>query len=281
MTLVGVRATHPWLDHVMRISGYPQINSPENWAKSNLKLGAAVNAVVRHLQLEPPKVIQITDISLQRLQDSLQQNQPKPNNSVVSSTHSQASTSMQPESASPPPDYDAISFHIPIPPVPTSFPELENLTSAELHNLHDNEEAFDSLAQSMSSVATLKDLMQSIFKGNVETAHSHLDQNREQLETLHAEVSALHSELQGKVLNFQNLEKQLPKSDTDDNVKLIRKLTTAKKEALNESEKIASRWVNDNEAEHSLDDFVEEFIHKRSVHHLRAAKVERLQHLKR
>merc|ERR1712194_545150 len=105
-------------------------------------------------------------------------------------------------------------------------------------------------------VATLKDLMQSIFKGNVETAHSHLDQNQEQLETLHAEVSALHSELQGKVLNFQNLEKQLPKSDTDDNVKLIRKLTTAKKEALNESEKIASRWVNDNEAEHSLDDFV-------------------------
>jgi len=278
MTLVGVRATHPWLDNSMRITGYPQINNPENWARSNLKLGAAVNAVVRHLQLEPPNVIQVTDISLQRLQSSLQKNKPKPNNSTASSnsSHISATTSTRPEPESPPPpDYDAINFRIPT--VPTEFPELENLSYSELQKLYGNEEAFQNLVQSMSSVSTLKDLMQSIFKGNVETAHAHIDQNQEQLETLHAEVSALHDELQGKVQTFQSLEKQLPKSDTDDTVGLIRKLTKAKKEALNESEKLASRWVDDKEAESSMNDFVEEFLEKRVVHHLRAAKIERIQ----
>lgn len=280
MTLVGVRASHPWMDNSMRISGYPPINSSESWTASNLKLGAAVNAVVRHLQLEPPQVIQITDISLQRLQDSLQENRPtpKPHSSVSSSSTGNAQTSIKPEPESSPPGYDAINFHIPISPIPDSFPELENLSCTELQNLHDDEDAFNALVQSMSSVATLKDLMQSIFKGNVETAQSHLDQNQEQLETLHAEVSALHHEFQEKVQVFQSLEGQLPKSDKDDNkVTLIRKLTAAKKEALKESDKLADQWVESREAEASLNDFVEDFLEKRAVHHVRASKIERLQ----
>merc|ERR1712039_171829 len=107
----------------------------------------------------------------------------------------------------------------------------------------------NAMVQSMSSVATLKDLMQSIFKGNVETAQSHLNQHQEQLESLHAEVSALHHDLQEKVQIYKSLESQLPESDKDgEKTSLIRKLTIAKKEALNESEKLASHWVDNDEA---------------------------------
>ena len=81
----------------------------------------------------------------------------------------------------------------------------------------------------MSSVSNLKYLIQTTIKRNVEIVHAHIDQNQEQLEILHAKVSILHDELQGKVQIFQSLEKQSPRSDTDETVGLIRKLTKAKK----------------------------------------------------
>lgn len=103
MTLVGVIAQHSWLDTRMRITGYQPISSESSWTSSGLKLGTAVNAVVQHMQLNPPEVIQITDDSLQRIQASIapqeqqkqQQSSPLPN--PVASGASE-----------PPPDYNTI-----------------------------------------------------------------------------------------------------------------------------------------------------------------------------
>ena len=72
MTLVGVQATHPWIDDKMRITGYQYINSQYHWSTSGIKLGQAVDGVIKYFQLNPPNIVQITDPGLQRIQESIQ-----------------------------------------------------------------------------------------------------------------------------------------------------------------------------------------------------------------
>ena len=100
MTLVGVIAQHPWLDTRMRITGYQPISSESSWTTSGLKLGSAVNAVVQHLQLNPPEIIQITDESLQRIQASIAPQQQQQVNQTPKNVSSGASE--------PPPDYNTV-----------------------------------------------------------------------------------------------------------------------------------------------------------------------------
>uniref|UniRef100_A0A7S2IGW3 VPS37 C-terminal domain-containing protein n=1 Tax=Helicotheca tamesis TaxID=374047 RepID=A0A7S2IGW3_9STRA len=281
MTLVGVRATHPWVDGKMRVIGYDPVNSAQNWASSGLLLGNAVSTVVQHLQLYPPNVIEITDDSLQRLQASIQggaaggggrQQQNRFPSNPPRSSLTQA-----------PPDYQTAletgggddDHNIPIPPVPSSFPELESMSRSEMQELLDDEEKYQAFVEEMPSVKTLNDLKSSIFKGNVETAESNL-KHEEELGELHAEVQSLKEGLKEKVEKFRELEsKQAELTRPPDKRDVIKKLTKAKKDAFNESEDIASAWLDDG-GEDDIDEFVEKFLERRTVHHMRAAKIERL-----
>lgn len=274
MTLVGVNATHPWIDNTMRVVGYSPLSSDKIWSSSNLKLGEAVNAVVRHLQLEPPQVIQVTDPSLQRLQQTL-----------TSKNQTQKVSQNQPDSSAsvsdpPPPEYESVNFHIPIPPIPTSFPEIDNLSQRELQNLLDDDDAFHNLLSTMSSVTTVKDLMNSIFKGNLEAATMQLEKE-ERMQIIHGEVISLQNSLQEKNESFQKLflENKSILQPNSDNKEIIRALTKKKKEAFEESEKFAQAWIDDQED--SVDDFIKKFLEIRKVHHMRAAKIERLQQIEK
>ena len=53
MVLHGVTARHPWIDSQMKVVNYPPISSDLRWKQSNMKLGDAVYAVIRHFQLNP------------------------------------------------------------------------------------------------------------------------------------------------------------------------------------------------------------------------------------
>jgi Modifier of rudimentary (Mod(r)) protein len=68
MTLAGVNARHPWLDHRMRVIGYEPIQSYKVWVSSRILLGTAVHEVVKHLQINPPEIIEITDSGLRSIQ---------------------------------------------------------------------------------------------------------------------------------------------------------------------------------------------------------------------
>jgi len=273
MQLVGVRATHAWLDTRMRVTGYQPITSASAWASSGIKLGNAVNTVVQHFQLKPPSIIEITDESLKRIQNSIaQQNQ---GGGGSSSGHGRDE---------PPPDYNSLGgeeegveaemCHMPIPAVPASFPELDNMSRAEMQELLDDDDKFNAFVENMSAVTTLNDLKESIFKGNVETAETNL-KREEEVRSLHAEVSALQDSLKEKVEVFRELEaRQAELCAPPDRRTVIKKLTQAKKEAFDESEELASIWVDDGEMD--IDEFVEKFLERRTVHHIRAAKIERL-----
>lgn len=271
MTLVGVRVRHPWLDTRMRVIGYSPITSDHEWASSRILLGKAVGTVVQYLQLNPPEVIEITDPSLKRIQETIAQQSGQHKRQTSRPPHDNA-----------PPDYESVmqvdserNFHMPIPAVPSSFPELESMSLDEMRELLDDETKFTAYVSRMSAVTTLNDLRESIFKGNVETAETNL-KHEEELDALHAEVSALRDTLKDKITKFRELEaRQTELCTPPDKREVIRQLAKAKREAYDESEELASEWI-DGGSTMDIDDFLEKFLERRTLHHTRAAKIERL-----
>ena len=162
----------------------------------------------------------------------------------------------------------------PIPAVPASFPELDSMSKEEMEDLLDNEDRFRSFVEQMSAVTTLIDLQFSVQKGNVETSETNL-KREDELTMLHAEVSSLQSDLREKTEAFRALEAQQAKlCAPPDRREVIRKLTFAKKQAYKESEDVASAWIDEGDGD--VDDFINKFMEQRTVHHTRAAKLERL-----
>jgi len=70
MSLIGVRATHPWIDSSMKVVGFQPISSIESWNAGGLPLGKVVKDVVQHFQLNPPTILEILDPSVQKIQPS-------------------------------------------------------------------------------------------------------------------------------------------------------------------------------------------------------------------
>lgn len=283
MTLAGVVAVHPWLDARMRVIGYPPIVSDIQWSSFNITLGKAVNEVVQYFQLNPPTIQQITDQSLAKLQH--QQQQP---------THlRQPSQPPHYLGNPPPPTYEAAMqsddfsprsgepFHMPIPAVPSTFPELNSMSQDQLKTLLNEQEAFSKYVDSMNAVTTITDLQTSIVEGNVDSAKANLAR-QEELETLHAEVSVLKSTLNERIAHFHKLEKRQKELSTPaDPRTVVKQLQVVKREAFTESERIASDWLasddsGGNSSTASVDDFLSAFMKKRELYHLRGAKIERL-----
>lgn len=283
MTLVGVKARHPWLDERMRVTGYPPIESEGQWGASRMRLGAAVNAVVQHLQLNPPSSIRIIDESLQKIQSSI--GQPQPDEDQPQPQQQQQSSPAHGGPASePPPDYntvlqdeeeiDDVLRDIAIPEVPSLFPEVDGMTEEEMQELLEDGEKFRSYLGKLPSVQGLFKLQSSVREGNVSIAEENLAREVE-LTALHEEVSSLQTGLAERLDEFRALEaKQALICSPPDRRDVVRKLTAAKRQAYKESEELASDWVDANDGR--VDDFFETFMEGRIVHHMRAAKLERL-----
>lgn len=257
MHLVGVRVRHPWIDSKMRVVGYSQITSEDNWIASEVKLGDAVSRVVKNLQLDPPDVMEIMDQALKKMQ-----------------AHSGSCHQRTEESKAN--NFEESSSFLNLPPVPISFPDLDTMSKIELENLSNDNPALDAYLDKMEAVKMVKDLSTSIYKGNLETAECNL-KKKEDAETLHAECEALSATFHEKLADFQILEQQQNKIFKPcDTKEVVQRLRKAKKESGNESEELALRWIDNGGMD--IDEFVDQFLEKRIIHHERAAKLERLQY---
>lgn len=269
MTLVGVRATHPWLDSRMRVVGYSPVQSDLSWQGARILLGAAVHEVVKHFQLQPPTLLEITDAGLKRLQSNL-------GNSNTSGNRSSATMQPSYTSQDAPPDYESL-FQIPdMPNIPTNFDEyLDSMSRDDMQQLLDDELDFLTFASTLPTYKKLQELGSSILDENVHTAEANLKQEA-RVKELHANVTELQESLQTKLLVYESLEAEQNKlCAPPDKKDVMKKLQKAKRQALDESEAIAEEWVEDGG---NVKDFLEEFMEKRQLHHVRAAKIERLQH---
>jgi len=281
MTIAGVKARHPWLDSRMRVSGYIPIQTDETWKSSRLLLGQAVHEVVKHLQIEPPEVLEITDAGLRSIQSKqrsyVSRTATNNNSATGSSTGNHASSSPSsaassaPSSGSAPPDYSSVLMDMPD--IPRVFPELDALSREELEQLLDDELDFIAFVNKLPIFHTIQSTANDALNENAATAKSHVEK-QDELDTLYKDVTELKGTLEAKIRHFLKLEQEqdalCAPPDTRD---VMRKLAKGKKEASQESERIADDWVEDGS---NVEDFVRNFVEKRRVHHLRAAKIELL-----
>jgi len=259
MILVGAKVSHPWVDLKYRITGFPQIASDRAWEESGMKLGDAVSQVVLHLQLNPPTVIEITDQFLKKMQ---------PANSVVTNTSGQG-----------PPSYDSVSdpdpeieFDFEI---PTSFPTLDALSKDEISHLLTDNDVFDEFASILPSKSAILEFKSDLQNENITKAKD-IVTHKDELEFMFKEVESLSTEFQNNMEKYKELKSKQHELKRPMDVRdVTKKLTIAKKEAFEESEEVASCWVDDT-SEMPINIFVQEFLEKRNIFHERAAKIEML-----
>jgi len=296
MTLVGIRATHPWLDRHLRVTGYLPIQSKSAWENSGLLLGEAVNAVVQHFQLNPPELFEIIDENLKRIQSRLAPpnvSSAPPNVSSQSGNtlYSSAQVVQEEEIQSDlPPHFrsvlkfnttdasvrEAMMSNVHIPSAPTEFPESSDITLSDANELLQSEAMFVSTLEGMPYVKTMLASRESVTEETLKIAQSNLEKE-EELKEKYDEVKDLQKSLKEKIDTFNKLQnKQERLLKPTDKRTALSKLQVAKRDAFNESEEIASDWINNGL---NIDDFIDSFIEKRTVHHVRAAKIERMQYL--
>ena len=278
MTLAGVEAQHPWLDYRMRVIGYPPIQSSEAWSAANVLLGAAVHAVIQHLQLHPPTIKRFVDSGLSSIQTKQaassgavnrgSRNPPPPayhesimqSSAVETKGHAPAST----------PD------HVDWPNIPPHFKELDALSRDRLEELLKNELEFRAFTNQLDIIKKYNSIQGEQLSKNVAVAQENLKYEKD-IEELHKNITKLQKELQTKVKTFQALEKKQDALCQPPAVaKVIRDLTKAKKEANAQSEHIANKWL---QTAVPVETFLEEFMTAQKVQHVRAAKLELLERL--
>jgi ESCRT-I complex subunit VPS37 len=257
---------------------YSSMASDETWESSGLLLGKAVNEVIKHLQLNPPTNITITDPQLKKIQATI--SRPPDAQHQRMPSHPPRQTSFDA-----PPDYETLlhaqpsttdDMHIPMPTIPAQFSQIEAMGKSEIKALLDSEQSFREFAQTVMSGEALFDLRDEIKEGNLEMARANLEKE-DDLKKLHASVASLRLDLKTSLeaLNgLQERHKELcgPRDRRD----LMRRLNQAKRQALDESEEIATEWV-EGKSEKSVEEFLETFLERRTIHHMRASKLEKLQ----
>lgn len=277
MTLAGVRAKHPWLDSRMRITGYAPIQTDEAWRSKGILLGAAVHEVVKHLQLNAPKVVEITDPGLRSIQPKAQGNNSTPPSSGRSSLAQQDKpTAVSENGDDAPPNYETLlNFPgVELPQIPASFDCLNSLSRDDLEKLLEDEIQFMSFVNKLPVMEKILEVRCSLLDKNAGNAMANLDKEKE-LKKLHQEVTLLQKELKVGIQNFQNLEKmQDSLCAPPDTRSVLKQLTKAKKEALDSSEDMAEEWLEDGG---DPDQFVKTFVQQRMNHHIQASKIELIQ----
>lgn len=314
MTLVGVRADHDWLDARHRVIGYAPIRSDESWNAARILLGAAVHQVVEHFQLHPPRIIEITDPGLQKIQtNSSSASSSIKNVATVSSTaaaagiatmgnnnnsnnnHNQSNT-FRTSRKDAPPDYHSFIgktgndaffskepppvMNIKMPVIPAKFDELEGLDRDALEKLMDDDVTFLAFFNKLPIIQELREMESTMMAENAKMARANLE-HEPKLKELHAQVKYLHEQLRQSVETFSKLEQEQDRLAAPPDPRVIMKqLNQAKKEAFDQSERLAEDWVESggsSNGSNSGDDFVDKFLELRILHHVRAAKLERLQ----
>lgn len=305
MTLVGIQGNHPWLDDRMTVVGYGPISTDAEFQKSRLLLSQIVNSVVTHFQLNPPTNLRIMDSSLQKMQPAnrastsegrRQQNNgsgryseswngdgngssqgPTPRKKDPSEMHFAEVVVMAPN------DEQQVlammdAFSIPVP--PPTIVELNSISKNDVMDvLTETNKLLPILEQNMMVTRT-EEIKNSILSANHVNATTTLSK-RENLHNLHDEVKNLQSELRAKVDKFNELKaRQLELCKPISKDLVLKKMKKATKTSMNESDDLAYEWLEKSDADcdvSHVNSFIDEFLEKRIVHHVRAAKVERIQ----
>jgi len=166
------------------------------------------------------------------------------------------------------------TFHMPIPPVPSSFPDLQSMPQSSLQRLLTDDIALNIYVENLPAVKTMQELYESILMGNVEAAKVNQSQE-EELGSLYAEVQVLQAELKDKIRDFEDYKRRESKVLNGIGSKeIIDLLKEAKNDAEGASESMSQQFVDGYV---KFEHFVKDYMEERTKYHQRAAKLERLE----
>ena len=163
-----------------------------------------------------------------------------------------------------------------IPPIPSSFPEIDDMPLSEVKRLIDSKEVMEEFVENTSALKTLRELKQSVENSNVEAAKANLLDHEEVVKEVCTEVETLKQDLATKIEQYKKLDaERLALTHPPDTQEAIKELGMAKKEAENVSDEMGEEWVESGGE--NISDFVKNFMEVRILYHTRAAKTERLE----
>jgi len=126
----------------------------------------------------------------------------------------------------------------------------------------------------LPQVQETEELKNTMLESNLSSVDTNL-MKKTTLEDLFSQVQTLQAALKGKIEKVNDLErKQMELCRPMDKDDILYRLKQAKKDKMDESEELADAWLNGNGG---VEAFLEEFLEVRTVHHVRAAKMERIE----
>ena len=162
---------------------------------------------------------------------------------------------------------------MPIPPVPSSFPDLASMPEASLRRLLSDDVALSTYVSSLACAKNMQELADSVTAGNLSAARVNLSQE-EEIGALHAEARALQAELREKLGKFESAAKRANAGDGMTDRDVLDLLRVSAREAEDETEDLSSSFV---EGGVELPTFLKDYCEKREKFHQRQAKIERIE----
>jgi len=266
--------THKLVDSNMFIT--PQAHENLSRWNANANLGKTVYEIVQKLMQEPPQILQFTNPSPAPVPAPMPAPQSYPyGNGGVPVQMNQSMTK-------PPPPYgpqpSTSVGKTALPGIPSNFPELESKTPSELSQMLNDETEFNRFFESLPAVQTMKKLRDDLRNANEELAKKNLTKEVE-IESVKRELNGRQQVVADKRFAFeQKAQRQQEVMKQFSTPALIDQLSNAAQEAEMSSDAIANKFLA---GETELKDFIKEFMEKRKLFHLRAAKKESLMMLTR
>jgi len=298
---VGVKGVHPWLNDQMTVKGYGPISTDTEFHNSRLLLSQVVNAVVTHFQLNPPSNLRIIDQSLQKMQPSYRgstvtgSTTQKTNGTgrYTANGNDQVPSSQRKKDVSEmhfaeiiviePSDEQQVrammnAYSIPVP--PPTIAELDSIPNSDVLNLLTDTNQLLPILEQNKMVTRTEEIKNSLLSANHLNATTYYTK-KDSLHSLHEEITNLQSSLKEKVDKFNELKtRQLELCKPISKDLVLKKLKKAAKSSMNESDDLAYEWLDKSDIDcdaKQIDSFIDTFLEKRIVHHVRAAKVERME----
>ncbi len=197
---------------------------------------------------------------------------PPPDYNSVSPPQSSESK-QESKSGSKDPDPDPV-FHMPLPPVPSSFPDLATMPPPSLTRLLTDDISLHSYVSGLPCAQSMRELSDSVSTGNIDQARVNL-RREEELMTIRAEVEAMKADLKERVSKYEAVRDRARSALEGPSFDSVRDLLlVARAEAEAESEDIAGKFMDGGIG---TKEFVKEFVQARQKYHERGAKIERIE----
>jgi len=277
---IAPAVTHKLVDANMFVTP----NAHENLSRwnSNANLGKTVYEIVQKLMQDPPQILQFTTPAPMPVAAPAPAPAPAPATGPQSYPYATGGMGMSQSMSKPPPPYsqpsNSASGKTALPGIPSNFPELESKTPSELSQMLNDETEFNKFFESLPAVQTMKKLRDDLRTANEELAKRNLSREAE-IEALKRELASRQQVVSDKRFAFeQKAQRQQEVMKQFSTPALIEQLSNAAQEAELSSDATANKFLA---GEIELKDFVKEFMDKRKLFHLRAAKKESLMMLNR